>query len=88
VLTLGDLKAILFYASLFPSLFDVSTLSVTDVSVIVGVTIFTVGGVKVTYAVVARGIVERLSNISAARHIRTVAGGMLMGTGTFLIAKG
>lgn len=88
ILTLGDLKAILFYASLFPSLFNVSALSITEASIIVGVTIFAVGGVKVTYAFSARGIVKRLSLISAARHVRTLAGGMLIGTGTFIIAKG
>jgi threonine/homoserine/homoserine lactone efflux protein len=87
-LTLGDFKAILFYASLFPSLFDVAALSTTDVSAIVGVTILGVGGVKVIYAVAARKIVQRFSNISAARHARTVGGGILMGAGGFLIAKG
>ncbi len=86
-LTLGDLKAILFYASLFPSLFDVAALSTTDVTSIVTITVVTVGGVKTMYALAARSIVERFSSAPATRHAPKLAGGLLVGTGTYLIAK-
>ena len=86
-LTLGDLKAILFYASLFPSLVNVSALSVTDVSIIVGVTIVSLGGVKVIYAVAARRIVEKFFKVPVSRHMRPIAGSMLIGTGTYFIVK-
>jgi len=86
-LTLGDLKAILFYASLFPSLFDLSTLAISDISLIVIVTIIAVGGVKVLYAIAARKIVERFSNLPNSRPARTVAGGILVGTGAYFVLK-
>jgi threonine/homoserine/homoserine lactone efflux protein len=87
LLTLGDFKAILFYASLLPSLVDVRSLSIQDVALIAGVTILTVGGVKSAYAITARRLVEMLSATASSRHFRTVAGGVLMGTGTYLIAR-
>lgn len=59
-LTLGDLKAILFYASLFPTLMDVRRLSSIDIAIVVFVTILAVGGIKTTYAFAARAITARL----------------------------
>ena len=87
VLTLGDLKAILIYASLFPNLFDLAALSLTDITMIVVVTILTVGGVKTMYALAARNVVDRFSGFLATRHTGTIAGGLLMGTGTYIIVK-
>ena len=88
VLTLGDIKAIFFYASLFPSLLDVASLTVTDLVSIVAVTFLTVGGVKIVYALSARKVVEKIRYTAASRHAQTVAGSCLMGAGTYLIAKG
>lgn len=85
-LTLRDLKAILFYASLFPSLFDVAALSGTDTTLIITITVLTVGGVKAIYAVAARSIVEGVSKAPAVRPKQTIAGGILMGTGIYFIA--
>ncbi|MEZ5490061.1 MAG: LysE family translocator [Gammaproteobacteria bacterium] len=87
VLTLGDLKAILFYASLFPSLLNVPSLTVTDLLAIVAVTVLAVGGVKILYAFSARKLLEKIRNTAASRHAQTVAGSCLMGTGTYLIVK-
>lgn len=50
LITLGDQKAVLFYFGLLPAFVDVSALTVTDVGVIVVVTIVAVGGVKLVYA--------------------------------------
>ena len=86
-LTLGDLKAILFYASLFPNLFTMSALTMLDVSLIVAVTVVAVGGVKVLYAIVARRIVERFHKRTISRSAQTTAGGILIGTGAYVIAK-
>jgi len=87
LLTLGDVKAILFYASLFPSLFDLSSLTATEIAIIIALTVFSVGGVKVAYALIARRLVKKFHNASIARSAKTLAGGLLMGTGTYLIAK-
>lgn len=87
LLTLGDLKAILFYASLFPNLFDMTALGATDVGLIVAVTIVTVGGVKVVYALAARRVVGRLRSASGHRYARATAGGVLTATGAYLVTK-
>lgn len=89
VLTLGDVKAILFYASLFPTFVDLASLSMLDVATIVIITITAVGGVKVAYAFTAQRIVERLlmRQNQDTKSVRTVAGGLLVGTGSYLIAK-
>lgn len=87
LLTLGDLKAILFYASLFPTLMDVSTLAGSDIVVVVAVTVITVGGVKLFYAMVARAIVTRLQTRRLSRHTKTIAGGLMIGTGSYILIK-
>lgn len=87
LLTLGDMKAILFYASLFPNLVDVTSLSALDIMIIAAVTIITVGGVKLIYGVSARMIVERLSSHSFSRYTKRIAGGLMIGTGGYIITK-
>ena len=46
VLTLGDIKAILFYASLFPTFVSLESLKTSGLMIIILVTMVTVGGVK------------------------------------------
>ena len=89
VLTLGDVKAILFYASLFPTFVDIASLSSADILAIVIITVAAVGGVKIAYAFAAHRIVERLrTRPNQSRElIRPAAGGLLVGAGTYLIAK-
>lgn len=87
LLTLGDLKAILFYASLFPTLLDVATLSTADIAAVVAITVVTVGGVKLGYAVAARTLVVRLRNRRLSRHAKQAAGGLMIGTGTYILFK-
>jgi threonine/homoserine/homoserine lactone efflux protein len=87
LLTFGDLKAIFFYASLFPTLMDVTQLTVVDVTAVVAITVLTVGGVKLAYAIAARTIVERLRTHRISRNSRRVAGGLMIGTGGYIIAK-
>lgn len=87
LLTLGDLKAVLFYASLFPVLMNMAQLTVGDILMIVAVTVVTVGGVKAAYAVAAQAIVARLRLRRATRHLNRAAGGLLLGAGAWVIAK-
>lgn len=88
VLTLGDVKAILFYASLFPNLFNLADLSATDAALIVAVTLLTVGGVKAAYALAAHRVAARLRGATGHRYARGAAGGVLTATGAYLIARG
>jgi len=86
-LTLGDVKAILFYASLFPAFVDMANLTVAGIAAIASITILTVGGVKLAYAFAAHWIVSRLQTRQAQKYTRLTAGGLMVGAGTYLIAK-
>ena len=87
LLTLGDIKAILFYASLFPTLMDLSDLSLSDIAIVVAVTVITVGGVKLSYAIAARTIVYHLQTRSISKRIKKLAGGLMVGVGSYIIIK-
>ena len=87
-LTLGDVKAILFYAALFPVFVDISALTAFDVSVIGAITLTGVGGVKLAYAVAARAIATASEGFPFRRPVRVAAGSLMIGTGGYLIVKG
>lgn len=86
-LTLGDIKAILFYASLFPAFVDIPSLGSGDIAAIMGITILTVGSVKIGYACAARSVASLASGFAHERHVRTATGGLMIGAGGYLIAK-
>ena len=86
-LTLGDIKAILFYASLFPMFFDVDTLRQGDVLALLMMTILSVGGVKVVYALLAAKIASRAQGLKYGGLIKKTAGGLMIGAGGFIMAK-
>jgi threonine/homoserine/homoserine lactone efflux protein len=87
VITLGDVKAILFYASLFPAFVTMDALMPAHVAAILVITALTVGGVKLAYAFLAQRIVARLQQPGLQRTARVTAGSVMIGTGTVLIAK-
>ncbi|WP_411825414.1 LysE family translocator [Luteolibacter sp. AS25] len=87
VLTLGDVKAILFYASLFPAFVDMASLTVATIAIIVTITILVVGGVKLVYAFAAHSIVSRLERRHTKKCMRKTAGVLMIGAGTYLIVK-
>lgn len=86
-LTLGDVKAILFYAGLFPTFVDMRNLTLNNIVVIVAITILTVGGVKLAYAFAAQRIVSRIRSARAQEYAGRSAGGLMVGAGTYLIVK-
>ena len=86
-LTLGDVKAILFYASLFPTLIDSRGIGLWDILLIMAITIVTVGGVKLGYVIFASKLVDRLRGRFASEVPRKFGGAMMIGCGSVLIAK-
>ncbi|AMA07855.1 LysE family translocator [Picosynechococcus sp. PCC 73109] len=86
-LTLGDLKAIFFYASLFPAIVDLKTLGSSEAITIVLTTIVTVGGVKAVYAYFAEQLVKRVKSPKAQKAGRVAAGTAMVCGGTYLIFK-
>lgn len=86
-LTLGDIKAILFYASLFPLFVDLAAIGPRDISVIVVITIISVGGVKVAYALLGAKIAGIASCHQFTGLYQKTIGGVMIGTGVYLIFK-
>lgn len=86
-LTLGDIKAIFFYVSLFPTFIDPSILKLTDVFIIMLVTIVTVGGVKIAYAISARKAVTMTKGLKLEKAAKKFAGSFMIGAGSYLIVK-
>ena len=86
-LTLGDIKAIFFYVSLFPTFIDLSSLKMTDIFIIMLVTTVTVGGVKIAYAISARKVAAMTKGLKLENRAKKVAGGFMVGAGSYLIVK-
>lgn len=87
LLTLGDVKAIFFYASLFPAFVDVSTIRISDIAIIVFLTIVAVGGVKLGYAYAASNLASLAYGVKARCEVKLAAGGFMIGAGAYLIVK-
>lgn len=87
VLTLGDIKTIFFYASLFPALIDVEQVGLREVLIIVAVTSLAVGGVKLVYVAFASQIAGQLRNKVSSAVPRNLGGVLMIGCGSALIAK-
>ncbi len=86
-LTLGDIKAIFFYISLFPTIVNLETLRIADVLMIMLVTIVTVGGVKIFYAFTANKVATMSSGHGLENKAKKVAGSFMIGAGGYLIVK-
>jgi threonine/homoserine/homoserine lactone efflux protein len=86
LITLGDQKATLFYLGFFPAFLDLSQVSYFDTSIIIGITIVAVGGVKLGYAFMADR--ARLLISSKIRKVINIAASCVMtAVGVFLIIK-
>ncbi|HKL52446.1 MAG TPA: LysE family translocator [Wenzhouxiangellaceae bacterium] len=86
-LTLGDIKAIFFYASLLPTLVDMESIGLRDIALVAGITVFTVGGVKLAYAIFAAEVVARFRGAVSSELPRKLGGAVMIGCGSVLIAK-
>ena len=86
-LTLGDIKAIVFYISLFPVFTDSGSLGPSDTGIIVFVTIAAVGGIKTAYAIAARRLAVLPRSLAHEKGIRTIAGYFMIGAGSVMIAR-
>lgn len=87
LLTLSDVKAILFYASLLPAVVDMSSITPSEISLIVVLTIVAVGGVKLTYAYAASRWLALAGLFKAQRVVHKTVGGVMVGAGLYLLTK-
>lgn len=87
VLTLGDIKAIIFYVSLFPVFINLSALHMADILIIISVMVVSVGGVKILYAFSATKVASLARSHKLDNAARKTAGGLMVGAGSYLIVK-
>lgn len=87
ILTLGDIKAIFFYASLFPAFIDLATTTTLDVAIISMLTIVAVGGVKLAYAYSASKVTFLSRGFKGQRAIKIGASSFMIGAGIYLMVK-
>jgi threonine/homoserine/homoserine lactone efflux protein len=86
LITLGDQKAVLFYLGFLPAFLNLSTLTASDVAIIVGVTVVAVGGVKLAYAYAAVKAGQVFgSRLSEAMNI--LAASVMFVAGVWVIAR-
>lgn len=88
LLTLGDIKAIFFYASLLPTFLDLASLTAMDIAIVTAITIVAVGGVKAVYAITAHRVSRASKGFAYNREAKIATGGVLMAIGGYLAVKG
>ena len=87
LVTLGDVKAIFFYASLFPSLVEPSQSQPKDLFAIALTVLISVGGAKILYAFLAKHLTTFADGTKFAKPAKLIAGSLMAGTGIYLIIK-
>ena len=87
MLTLGDLKAIFFYASLLPAFVNLENMSAFDIIIVSSITIVAVGGVKVAYAYGAGSAMRLANGFAYAREMKAASGGVLAGVGAYMLLR-
>lgn len=86
-LTLGDVKAIFFYASIFPMFIGSSTINAQIITTIFAITALSVGSVKVAYAVFGAKLSRHLLQSKYAEKSNYFAGGILVIIGSYVAFK-
>jgi threonine/homoserine/homoserine lactone efflux protein len=86
-ITLGDIKAIFFYASLFPLFVDLTAINAADLVTIVLVTVVAVGCVKLGYAFAASKLLSLTKGFKSQRAVELTAGSLMVGAGGYLMVK-
>lgn len=87
LLTLGDIKAIFFYASLLPTFVDLGALSGADIALLSAITVASVGGVKVVYALSAHRLAVTANGFAYRDQAKTLAGAFFVAAGGYLLLK-
>lgn len=85
--TLSDLKAVFFYASLFPAFVDIERLTPTGGMAIALGTAVIVGTVKVGYAYVANWVATRAAINGRNDLARKLAGTVSVGAGVLVVTR-
>jgi len=86
-ITLGNPKVILFYLGFLPTFINLNALTLSDIAIVATVVSVVLGGVMLGYAYMASRAKQILTNSHIKKMIHRVAGGIMISTGSILIAK-
>jgi len=87
LLTLADPKAILGYMGLLPAFLSPGRVSVPDALALLGAAAVAVGGIKTGYVLLADRARALAQGSAVGRRLHLLAGGLLAGTGLFLLSR-
>ena len=87
LITLGDMKAILFYLSLLPVFVDLGRVTSLEALMILAVSVFAVGSAKLLYVVLAWRLRTWRVNPRLRTPLQRAAGGVMVGAGAWLVAR-
>lgn len=86
-LTLGDMKAIFFYASLLPLFIDLRSASAYDYTLVATITVLSVGSTKILYAIFASKFAVYLQGKQLSKRPQRTVGGLMVGIGSYVILR-
>lgn len=87
VIGIGNPKAALFYAAIFPGFFDMARLTPADIAAILGVILPILVGGNLIWAAAGGRAGRLLSSARAVRNVNRVSGGMLAGAGLAIATR-
>lgn len=85
LITLADQKVILFYLGFFPTIFDLSKITVLDTGIVITITIVALVSAKLFYVWVGLSGNLLIHNALAIKLINKVAGGTLILIGSYIM---
>lgn len=85
--TLGNPKAIGFYAGLLPTIVPIEKLSALDITAMTGIVIAVVGLIPIAYAAAAARARRFLASEKRMRVVNRTAGGMMIGVGVSVATR-
>ena len=84
ITTLGNPKAILFYASFLPAFLDLKALAIIDIVIIFAIATLAIGGITAIYAYLAT---KTKASLKTTKHLKYGSGGLFIGGGAFLALR-
>jgi len=87
LITFGNPQAILFYMGLLPAFVDIATVVWADALIVMAAATVTIAIVKLSYAYLADRARALFENSRARMIINRLGGGVLAGTGVFLLLR-
>jgi len=87
LITLSNPKVILFYCGFLPTFLDMSTLTSTDILIIMAIVTTGVTSVLCTYALLATRTRKMFTNKKTYKRFNQAAGGVMAATGIVLVTR-